>query len=480
MPSAESELIIVSLVRYADSCDPTSRHSDCPFAVERQGALACHEECRGVIKSLLRRGRGEPGSRPHDFDAGQLSLSERPGAPDILWHTSSLLQVVAKAARTSPFRQDGSIELQRLIYATSALGALGSRGVDPESVLRRGVASFVKLALAVWLRNRDGRLDSWNHLAQWRTILDKGAADQDSAPNYINTVFDGPVGQYIDAWIATASIEDILMWRPPGVDLEPMVSEDASEATEVWTWVVDRFTQTYLDTWSLSSLKREYAFVQGSWQPDVSEVVLAERVVAREDVATALADRAMVTDDVIDPAIMGSFVEQALALLRDGQRTAAAALFNTARMLKPKDRDAENNYAFCILLDRPEEARGLLMEVLRDGTATTETATSLCNLALTESLLGNTDAALKACEQAYQAHVNDPTSLPRLWVQHDDHWVVEAISPRVWAARLGALLERSSETTANTWAERLSGLTQVDQGATSSDPSSAGTDEVDL
>jgi len=54
----------------------------------------------------------------------------------------------------------------------------------------------------------------------------------------------------------------------------------------------------------------------------------------------------MVTDDVIDPAMMGSFTEQALALLRDGQRTAAAALFNTARMLKPKDRDAENNYAW--------------------------------------------------------------------------------------------------------------------------------------
>lgn len=58
MPSAESDLVIVSLVRYADSCDPARRHSDCPFAVENHGKLTCHEECRGVIRSRLRRGRG--------------------------------------------------------------------------------------------------------------------------------------------------------------------------------------------------------------------------------------------------------------------------------------------------------------------------------------------------------------------------------------------------------------------------------------
>ena len=107
MPSAESDLSIVSLVRYADSCDPARRHSDCPFAVEKQGKLTCHEECRGVIRSRLRRGRGEPASSSQAFDARQLRLSEPPTAPDILWHTSSLLQVVVAAARSAPFK-DGS------------------------------------------------------------------------------------------------------------------------------------------------------------------------------------------------------------------------------------------------------------------------------------------------------------------------------------------------------------------------------------
>lgn len=444
MPSAESDLIIVSLVRYADSCEPTRRHRDCPFAVERQGKLTCHEECRGVIKSLLRRGRGEPASGSQAFDARQLRLSEPAGAPDILWHTSSLLQVVVQAARTSPFRRDGSLELRRLIEATSALGALGSRSLDPEHIIRRGVAGSVKLALALGVgRNSDGRLTNWEHLAQWRAIFEKGSVGQVSTESYLSAVLDGPVAQYLNAWIATSSVEDVLMWRPPSPDTEPIAIEPKKEDVEIWTWLVDRFTLTYLDQWSLSSLKREYALVQGSWQPDFSTEVLSERIVGREEVATALADRAIVSGDVIDPAMMQSFTEQALALLRDGQRTAAAALFNAARMLKPKDLDARNNYAFCILIDKPEEAKGLLVDVFERGGGRTNPAVTWCNLALAESLLGQTDAALKACEQAYE---DSSGSESILWVRHDEDWVADFMRPRVWGPpfrrRAGALNRR--------------------------------------
>jgi hypothetical protein len=253
MPSAESNLVIVSLVRYADSCAPTSRHGDCPFAVEHQGKLTCHEECRSVIKSLLRRGRGEPASDGHAFDARQLLLSEQPGAPDILWHTSSLLQIVVRAARTNPFRRDGSLELQRLVYATSALGALGSRGLEPEYVVRHGVSGFIKLALAASLGGPpDDRLSDWGYLAQWRTIFENAGAGQPSARNHLDAAFGGPVARYIDAWIATAPIEDVLVWRPPSLDTEPVLTGPEDERIEVWTWIVDRFTQTYLDRWSLS------------------------------------------------------------------------------------------------------------------------------------------------------------------------------------------------------------------------------------
>jgi tetratricopeptide (TPR) repeat protein len=205
-------------------------------------------------------------------------------------------------------------------------------------------------------------------------------------------------------------------------------------------------------------------------------MVLAERVVPREEVATALADRAIVSGDMIDPAMMQSFTEQALALLRDGQRTAAAALFNAARMLKPKDPDAKNNYAFCILIDKPEEAKGLLMDVL-ERSPRTDPAVTWCNLALAESLLGRTDASLKACEQAYE---NGSQSEAYLWARHNEDWVVESTDPRAWAIHLGAELERSIKASSDIWAKRLGSLTPLEQLATSSDPSSAGIDEGDL
>jgi tetratricopeptide (TPR) repeat protein len=474
MPSAESDLTIVSLVRYADSCEPTSRHSDCPFAVEQQGTLTCREECRGVIKSLLRRGRGEPVPRSQAFDARQLMLSEPAGAPDILWHTSSLLQIVVRAARSSPFRRDGSIELRRIVDATSALGALGSRGLDPERILRSGVADLVKLALAAWLgRNTDGQLDNWKYIAEWRAVFE--AAGRESPGGYIGAAFNGPVAQHLDVWISTASIEDILMWRPLSPDSAPTAPRGSEEEIEIWKWVVDRFTQTYLDRWPHGSLKREYAFVKGSWRPDFSTEMLAERVVMRDEVATALADRAVVSDDVIDPALMHSFVEQALALLRDGQRTAAATLFNAARMLKPKDVEVQNNYAFCILIDKPEEAKGLLEDVIKRG-GTMDPAVSWCNLALAELLLGDTVAALKACEQAYESSSRIESYL---WVRYDEGWAVKTVQPMVWAIRFGAELSHSAEAADNIWMKRLEDLTHLGGQGASADPSSTERDGED-
>jgi tetratricopeptide (TPR) repeat protein len=363
------------------------------------------------------------------------------------------------------------------VDATSALGALGCRGLDPERLVRQGVAQSVKLALASRLGEAaDGLLSDWEHTTQWRTIFEKDIAGDDSSGGHLRAVFDGQAAQYLNAWIATASIEDVLLWRPPSPHIELQATEPDPESIEIWIWIVERFTQTYLDRWSLSSLKREYAFVQGSWQPDFSTEILAERVVAREEIATALADRAMVSDDIIDPAVLNAFTEQALTLLRDDQRAAAAALFNAARTLKPKDGVAQNNYAFCILVDKPEEAKDLLVDLLRRGAP--DPAVTWCNVALAESLLGQVDAAMEACEKAYETQHRSLGS--HLWMRRDEDWVVERISPRTWAIRFGAQLERSMETPSDIWARRLENLTYVDPQATSSDPSSAGTDEGDL
>lgn len=488
MGSLESELKIVSLVRYVDSCEPARRHSDCPFAVERQGQLTCHEECRGVITSLLRRGHGSPEPGFQTFDARQLRLSEAAGAPDILWHTSSLLQIVVTLVRTHPLRRDGSLHLRRLIDVTSALGALGCRGLDPDHLVRRGAAKTVKLGLAGWLerlQRSDDPRSNWEYVDRWRAIFEEGVAGQASPSAYFRAALNGPIAQRLDAWLESAPLEDLLMWKPPHSHPEPPLNGPVNDA-ELWTWIVERFTQTYLDRWSLTSLKREYTFVQGSWRPDFATEILAERAVTREEVATALADRALVSDDVIDPSTMSSFTDQALALLEDGQRNAAAALFDAARTLKPADMVAQNNYAFCILVDKPDQARSLFKDALARGVlypavtlqAVTLHAVTLGNLALAESLLRHTEAALEACDQAYEAA--DDGKAAYLWRRGEEDWGVSYTKIRPWAVRLGVELEQSEGATGGIWAERLKGLILLEPQAPSLDPSSTKTDEEDL
>jgi tetratricopeptide (TPR) repeat protein len=170
---------------------------------------------------------------------------------------------------------------------------------------------------------------------------------------------------------------------------------------------------------------------------------------------------------------MNSFTEQAVALLADGQRATAAALFDAARALKPQDLTAQNNYAFCILIDRPQEARDLLTDVLARGID--EKTVAWCNIALAESLLGNNSLALDACEKAYEAADGDRKAF--LWQQRDGDWVVEETKPRLSIVHMGAELEQSPDVSGGTWAGRLSLLETPE---TSSDPSSVETSGEDL
>ena len=383
-------------------------------------------------------------------------------------------------ARTCPLMRDGSLNLRRFVDGTSALAALGSRGLDSDQLVRRGAAKSIKLALAAWLGEPQNRskdwLKNWEHTEAWRDIFEDGVDSKDSAHEYIKAASGGPVAQRLDDWIATASIEDVLLWKPPSLKIDPPAGGLTNEEVEIWTWVIERFTQTFLDRWSLESLKREYSFVQGSWEPDLSTQVLSARIVTREKIATALADRTMVSAELVDPSTMSMFTEQAIDLLKDGQRNAAAALFSAARMLKPADMVAQNNYAFCVLLDKPDEARELFKECL--DREMPQPATTWCNLSLAEYLTTRTVAAMEACEKAYSLAEDSESAY--LWKQGDAGWIVEYISIKSWSVHFGAKLERLLGKVGDIWAKRLASLAPLESRATSEDPSSTGTDGEDL
>jgi hypothetical protein len=440
--SPELHLQIVALLRYVDSCSSAPNpHADCPIASTVTPPPAqCLPECRDVFRTLLQRGRSPIKSASQDFDAGQLRLSEPKGSPSIGWHTSSLIQEVVRVVGSLPYRRSGGLILRRLVHGTSALGALACRGVDPEALVRHGMADQIKIGISSQLERASTvapeSTDRWPSDEAWNEVFRVNDDEASTPGRYISAAFRGPVARRLDAWLASATLEEILHWVPPSASQRPPASRPQSEI-ERWSWIVERFTKTYLDRWSLASLKHEYLHSTGEGDPVIPPEVLAERIVPLNAVAGHIAALAVRRDSEVDQAVLAALTEQAVELLGDGQRRAAAALFDGARTLSPGDVTATNNYAFCIMVDRPGEARELLGQALDQGIS--PRSVTLCNMALAEHLLGDDSSAMTYCQQVLEASP-DGVRPAYLWSRTPDgDWLVVKEAPQDWARNFTGL-----------------------------------------
>jgi hypothetical protein len=441
-------LQIVALLRYVDSCSSApSPHPDCPIAsTTSPPPTQCLAACRETLRILLQRGRSTIKPAGDDFDARQLRLSESPGPPSISWHTSSLVQEAAKAAGTLPYMRSGGLHLKRWVYATSALGALACRGVDPEALVRYGMADRIKIGISAWLgRTPDAsgdEVDTMPNAEAWRRVFEIDASDTPSPGSYICAAFKGPVARKLDAWLASAALDEILRWTPPTAGELKLVARPAAEI-ERWTWIVERFTMTYLDRWSMASLRREYLERTGSRDSTIPGEVVAERVVPLEAVSGHIAALAVRRDSQMDRGVLAALTEQAVELLRDGQRRAAAALFDGARTLSPGDITATNNYAFCIVVDHPAEARELFRQALEQDIS--PRTVTLCNMALAELLTGDRIAAQGYRQEALDLSSEDDRKA-YLWERTPEgQWRVTQQTPRDWVRSFAGMAETSGE-----------------------------------
>lgn len=436
-----TDLQIVALLRYVDACSAgPQRHQDCPIGQLSATPLnQCDPSCRDTLTGLLQRGRASAPSNAEGFDARQILLSEPATGPDTLWHTSSLLQEVARAARSHPCAPSGRVILKREIYATTALGALAARGLDPEAVVRFGLGDRIRLGLASWLARVEmstDRRSSWIHRSAWEDVFSVKADEGAGVGRYLSSAMSGKAEPYIESWLAEAPLDDLLSWRPSAVSA---TQRRPPEEVDSWKWLVERSIETYLHTWSPTSLNMEYAMLRGQSLAPFPHDVMQERLVPVERVTVAIADRQLNKPSDIDPAVLGALIEQAVELLQDGERTAAAALFDAARTFNPEDPVVRNNYAFCILVDRPAEAR-LLLEHALGGRGNHDSVT-LCNLALAEHLVDNHSAALLRAKEAFE-YLSGKTAGAYLWRRDDDDvWVVGHVEQSTWLVSLGARIE---------------------------------------
>jgi len=115
-------------------------------------------------------------------------------------------------------------------------------------------------------------------------------------------------------------------------------------------WLLDRFTQPYLNEWATFSLKAEWRYVHAETLPPCDRKEMKHRRVDPDELSRAIAHRIAAEEDSgmdrklddvshvaklkIDASL---YVPVALKLLESGDREAASALFDAAVALNASD-----------------------------------------------------------------------------------------------------------------------------------------------
>lgn len=161
-------------------------------------------------------------------------------------------------------------------------------------------------------------------------------------------------------WFGRALAEDMdweyLARVPPIAVFSGLESRSYKNDYGRWLW--ERFTQTGLDGWHLSSLIFEQRWQQHGEARGTSEKLLREREIAAADVADAAFNQLGHRKQTPIPAGFDptSFVDRAIQLLGEGKAEEAADIFQGIVELRPVDPDAWNNLGFCQIRFDPRAA----------------------------------------------------------------------------------------------------------------------------
>ncbi len=416
------DFVVLTVLRYADAClPPGDFQPDCPFAQSSGSQHTCASECRAVATNLLRRNSFSlSGTQKRDgsaFDAKQCLLSEKTNEPGAAWHVSSLMLVARRSLSSSPYNIDGTRSILRHIDATGSLSYLAHRGFEVEGLVRYGLSVGIKLAIASRLsiefanrsrtlaeNSRVGEfssqlLDGW--LAEFQTHVVDVAGDPSSVGSLLAAALGDEssghrrFGSLLDSWLMHAPLTDIIEWRRGDVEID-YAPENNVQVEKENIWLVDRYTETYMNMWSQTSVVMEYQYLQGNSRPYLPTDQLRLRSINHETVNAELARRAV--EHGPSAGYMDTMQRQAVEYLEDGRRDAAAGIFEAARILEPHNGQAHNNYGFCLLPDHPLDALKALRQAEKlQG----PNIVNSINQAVGNWLLGEYDDALQVANDAY-------------------------------------------------------------------------------
>ena len=486
----EREIFLRALRRFSDACEPPDLIAECPFSIDVPGGgRGCGEECLELLDrygvppsagqvpvgsgGMAARSMGPP-RRPQPrlvhraFDAAENFYRDSENPDLTRWQASSLLYGLRRAYLPRP----GSLlDPERYDKLTAAVDELRRRGFDVDALLRLGLGSQMAAALSVSTvmpdllaaqrskRGGQGSADETSRPdppAGWPKLLDsfleregsggiKPPTDADDlaiARYRMDVVMTREFATRVRIWARTASPDDLINWRPPTID--DFLAYDLGRDSELRSeshrqrWLIDRFTETYLNTWGMESLKLEWRYRQSGEEPPCPPREMAGRSVDTNELARALAEATMrPTSDTL-----GVLIPTAVRLLHEGHRGAAAAMFDTARHEQWDNADFHNNFGFCLLPDDPAESFNALELASELGYRRT---VNVCNRVLALFRMGRHAAALEIAERAVDRWKDLGSDLSYLWdFTSPEPKLLDKQCPRCYLAKLAVHVANAS------------------------------------
>jgi hypothetical protein len=358
------------------------------------------------------------------FDARKVMRNDV-DQPTFQWRTVSLITalreaVVGKAPGRAP--EDSQVEDLK-----GYVDELTSRGIDGDSLVRYGL--FRELMAGILMRI----------LPYWIPVLRglgseaaESAAENTAVADTLSTdTWAGVMGPLISVeftveipsdvrletllplltrladkvypWVLTAPIDDLLTLRPPtAAELNAVGATPFPDVTTLqeYRWISDRFAGTHLDSWSTSSLLREYNWRAGRHPSPCPETLMNDRSVVAEDLNAEIADRSAADEPAarigghvgLGHALLDRLRSNAIQFLQLNHTREAAALFEFAVNEAPRDPELVNNLGFCLIPHDPRRALASLEQASRLGYPRAEI--NLHNRALCKLMLGEYQTAL--------------------------------------------------------------------------------------
>lgn len=392
----EREIFLRSLRAYREACEVPSLTPDCPFAQEtgEPGRRWCNEECADLLAEYLAppatpeislgddlmlyrrklpRARRGPALTARPFDAVQMNREDREKPDMRTWRLPALLielRTQLTWGRDSVDIPAGQVD-SRSVRVQLLRDEIDQRGLDSEVIIRCGfgdpIISVLSTAAAMPTTGRESASATLSRAELWLPLfgLEPQQVDPEMPVDETAEIIGSRIYKTfakrsdLRQWILAAPIEDVIEWEPPSSWSFDKGAEISEDERHVAVWMVDRFTETYVENWRWSSLKYEWAYLHGELVAPCAPHDMRVHSLTEEKLSRRIADVAVQRDGSMSQAPAtraGELTPFASKLLNDGRFVEAAAIFEAFVTANPHDAEALNNWAFCLMPKEPLRA----------------------------------------------------------------------------------------------------------------------------